>query len=85
MYQALTTLQVGATGFEAADKIAVTADEDWSCEFCQGWRAANALQRGGSECLDVTQLDADLRRVISVWAGLPETIQRAVVVLIGTV
>jgi hypothetical protein len=75
---------LGATGFEAADESAVTADDDCPCEFCLGWRAANALQGRGSNCLDLASRDADLQRVISVWAVLPAAIRRAVVALIGT-
>ena len=74
---------VGATGFEAADKIDATTNDDCPCDFCQGWRAAIALQSRGSNCLDVARLDADLQRMISAWGRLPEAIRRAILVLLG--
>jgi hypothetical protein len=77
----LRCCQVGATGFEAADKIAVTADCECPCDFCHGWRAANALQRDDSKCLDLASLDADFQRVVSAWGGLPQAIRRAILAL----
>ena len=80
----LRRYKVGATGFESAGNFDVTADWECPCDFCLGWRAANALQNNGINCLDVAQLDADLQRVISAWNGLAEVIRRVVLTLVGT-
>jgi hypothetical protein len=73
-----------AAGIEPANDFAVSLNADCVCDFCQGWRAANALQTGGFNCHIVAPDDADLQRVISAWHGLPEAIRRAVLALIGT-
>jgi hypothetical protein len=49
--------------------------------LCQGWLAGNALQNSGSTSLKVSPLDADFRRMISAWDGLPEMLRRAVLPL----
>src|SRR5580700_2830523 len=67
--------RVGLEPFGESD---VTRDSTCTCDFCQGWRAANALQNDGSKCPDLAQIDADLQRVISAWDGLPEAIRRAI-------
>ncbi len=48
----------------------VIAYGDCSCDFCQGWRAANPLQNGGSNCPGLASTDADLQRVVGAWEGL---------------
>lgn len=70
-------------GFEPVADFDATADGDCTCDFCQGWCAAKALQDGGSNRLDATSFDADLQRVVSIWGGLPDAIRRAVFALIG--
>ena len=70
-----------AAGFEPVAEFAATADGDCLCDFCQGWRAANALQTGGCKSPDLASLDSDLRRVISAWDGLPDAIRRAILVM----
>ena len=82
--EGLLSEKVGATGFEAADKIVVTDDCDCPCDFCQGCALANALQTDGSNCLDLASLDADLQCVISAWDGLPEVVRRIVLTLVST-
>jgi hypothetical protein len=74
-------MPIGATGFEPGVDFDASAYDTCDCEFCQGYRAANALHSGHSNCLDVASLDADLRRVIAAWARLPEAIRNAVVAL----
>jgi hypothetical protein len=75
---------LGATGFEAEADSDVINDGNCLCNFCRGWRAANALQKDGSKCPDLASFDADLQRVISAWGRLPEAIRRAILALIGT-
>jgi hypothetical protein len=75
---------VGATGFEPVSEIDATTNGSCGCEFCQGYRAANALHSRHSNCLDVALLDADLQRVIAAWDGLPAAIRRAALALIST-
>jgi len=79
------TCKVGATGFESAGDFDVTADWECPCDFCLGWRAANALQNNGSRCLDVASFDGDLQQVISSWDGLPEPMRRAIMAIIGPI
>ena len=55
-----------------------------ACNFCQGWRAANALRTAGSESPDVASFDSDLERVTAVWGDLPVVIRQAVLALIGS-
>jgi hypothetical protein len=74
-----------AAGIEPASDFDVSADADCTCDFCQGWRAAMALQNEGSNCLDLAQLDADLQQVISAWDRLPQAIRKAVTALVNTV
>jgi hypothetical protein len=60
-----------------------TANGDCSCDVCQGWRAANALQNGGSSCHVMASADADLQAVIAAWGGLSEPMRAAVMALVG--
>ena len=53
------------------------------CVICDECRAANALQTGRCNCLDLASIDADFQRVIRAWDGLPEVIRRAIVALVG--
>jgi len=76
---------LGATGFEAADRISATADGECTCDFCQGWRATNALQNGGSSCHVLASADADLQRVVGAWDRLPAAMRKAVLALVGSV
>ena len=60
-----------------------TASRTCTCDFCQGWRAANALQTAGSRSPDVASLDSDLELVTAVWGDLPVAIRQAILALIG--
>ena len=73
-----------AAGIEPASEFAVSPNADCICEFCEGWRAAIALQSGGTTCLDLTAADADLQRVVSAWPSLPDAIKRAVLAVVAT-
>jgi hypothetical protein len=70
---------------EPASRDDLSADGECTCEFCQGWRAANALQNDYSKCLDAAVLDAGLQRVISAWDSLPEAIRRAIFAMVESV
>jgi len=72
------------TEFEPAGDFDVTADWECPCDFCQGWRAANALQTDGSNCLDLASSDGDLEQVIAAWGELPVVMRRAIMALIRT-
>jgi hypothetical protein len=71
-------------GLEPGEDSVVTADYDCGCDFCQGWRAALALQVIVGDCLDLASIDADLQRMVLAWSGLPEAIRRAVTALFGS-
>ena len=73
-----------AAGIEPASDFAVSPNGDCLCDFCEGWRAALALQNDGSSWLDLTQLDADLQRMISAWDMLPDAIKRAIFATVAT-
>jgi hypothetical protein len=70
-------------GIEPASGFDVTADSDCTCDFCDGWRAALALQSSDSGSLATAPHDANLQRVISAWTVLPEAIRRAVLAMIA--
>jgi hypothetical protein len=72
-----------AAGIEPAIDSFLSLNADCGCDFCQGWRAANALQMGGPVCLLLTSVDADLQRVIEAWDELPAAMRRAVLALVG--
>jgi hypothetical protein len=59
----------------------VTDSGHCDCEFCQGWRAARALQNGHTNCHNVASLGPDLQRLIAAWDGLPEAIRKAATAL----
>jgi hypothetical protein len=69
-------------GIEPASDFNASADFTCTCEFCQGWRAANALQNVDASCLDLAQFDADLRCVNSALGNLPDAIRRLIIALI---
>jgi integrase len=71
-------------GFEPDGDCAVTADGDCPCDFCQGWRAALALQNDGSEWRHVASFDSDLQRVVLAWDAIPAAIRCAIIALVGT-
>jgi hypothetical protein len=71
-------------GFEAGGEFDVTADSTCDWDFCQGYRAANALHSGRSNCAHVAPLNANLQRVIAVWDSLPKNILAAIVALAET-
>jgi len=72
-------------GFEPDGDFDVTADGDCPCDFCQGWRAALALQNDGSESRNLSSLDADLQPVVATWEGLPTHIRKTILALAGFV
>jgi hypothetical protein len=61
----------------------VNRESECTCDFCEGWRAALALQSACSNCPSVATSDAGLQRVIAAWDGLPESIRRAILSLIA--
>jgi hypothetical protein len=66
--------------FQASESFAfllVFVNRLCGCVACEGRRAANALHFARSSFLELASRDADLRRMISAWAGLPEAIRRA--------
>jgi hypothetical protein len=71
-------------GFEPVGNFDATTDGHCTCDFCQGWRAANALQNDGSMCRDLALIGSDLQQVIAVWSKIPVVMQRAIMALIGT-
>src|SRR5271155_3822197 len=71
-------------GFEPFADFVVTANSSCSCEFCEGYRAANALHSGCSKWLDSALNDANLQRLIAAWNNLPEGLQTAIMALVGT-
>ncbi|HEX3659755.1 MAG TPA: hypothetical protein VHV55_28480 [Pirellulales bacterium] len=70
-----------AAGFEPGGEIDATDTRDCGCEFCQGYRAARALQTGRSNCVDLALLDAELQQLISAWSRLSIRIRRAIMAL----
>lgn len=81
----LSLRQFLGMGFEPAGDFDATTDGQCSCEFCQGWRAANALHSEVTSCPEVASADPELQRVVASWDALPEAIRAAVLALIGTV
>ncbi len=75
---------VGATGFEPEPDSATSNCTSCGCVDCEMCRAANALHLGRLQWLESALNDADLRRVILGWAGLPEAIRDAITVLAGS-
>lgn len=71
-------------GFEPDGDFDVTADGDCPCDFCQGWRAALALQNDVTSCRDVALADADLQHVVWTWNALPMAIRLAINALAAT-
>jgi hypothetical protein len=49
-----------------------------TCDFCQGWHDALALQNDVFKCQDVTSIGSDLQPVVSAWDRLPKSIQLAI-------
>ena len=80
---AQTPLSAGATGFEPVSDFDATSTGACACEFCQGYRAAQALHSGRSNRLDVASLDPDLQRVIAGWDAQPEAIRQEIGALVG--
>ena len=72
-------------GFEPYGEFAAIADDDCPCDFCQGWRAALALQTDGSDSRNLSSLDTDLQGVVATWEGLPEHIRKTILALVGFV
>jgi hypothetical protein len=71
-------------GFEPTCDSAANDDVPCACEKCRQARAALALHSGCFKWLESALNDADLRRVVAAWDGMPEAIRRALVALIGS-
>jgi hypothetical protein len=71
-------------GVEPGSQTDVTPDNECTCESCQGWRAALALQSGRSDCHALASLDADLQRVIAAWDELPSHIRKTILASLGS-
>jgi hypothetical protein len=76
-------LKISPTGFEPVGNFDAITDGPCTCDFCQGWLAALALQNDVSKCLDMASIDSDLELVIVVWSELPVVMRRAIMALIG--
>ena len=55
-----------------------------SCVTCLGTFAANALHAGGSSCLWMERVDAELQRVIEAWPSISMPIKAAILALINS-
>jgi hypothetical protein len=71
------------TGVEPTVDFDATTNSDCGYDFCQGVCAARALQAAGSNCLDLTLLDLDLKWIITAWDNLPLAMRKGVVAFIG--
>jgi hypothetical protein len=75
---------VGATGFEPALDFSSSDCVDCSCADCDVCRAANALQTGRLNWLEVALNDADLEKVIHTWNKLPQSFRQAILSIAET-
>jgi len=82
LQEKVTGQAVGATGFEPLADFERSNCSDCGCVDCEMCCAANALHSGRLDWLRLTLADAELHRVIAVWATLPTEIKRAVVAVV---
>lgn len=60
-----------------------TKDDEYGCDFCQGFRAARALHAGSPLVPGWRRLTPICNASLLPWGMLPEAIRRAVTALIG--
>jgi hypothetical protein len=77
-----TSVKIGATGFEPASDCKRTDCVDCGYADCDMCRVARALQSGDLTWLDVALHDAELRKVLIAWHGLPESFRKALLALV---
>jgi hypothetical protein len=74
-----------AEGFEPDGDFDATTDGDRRCDFCQGWRAASALQTDGSDRCNLSSFSSDLQQIVAAWETLPTAIRKAILALVGSI
>lgn len=69
---------IGVTGFEPNAEFVASKDGSCNCDFCQGFRAARALQRLSPDCLELATNDTDFRQAIQAWQRLDAAAKAAI-------